>query len=208
MPSWRGSTGRSRRWSGTRRRKFTARLSVFEGNKVEQFTFTDEDSVRRAERVIAETAAPPGERLAADARGVLTCTKVDRKQRRRNPEPPFITSTLQQDASRKLGFSAQKTMSVAQRLYEGIDTGEGSIGPDHLHANGLGHARGRRRERASQRHCRTLRRRERPQPAAAIPHPGTQRPGKRTKPSGRPRRPGLRIPSGRIWTGTNTGSTS
>ena len=113
---------------GHKAQEFTARLSVFEGDKVEQFTFTDEDSVRQAERVIAAAAAAPGERLAADARGVLTCTKVDRKQRRRNPEPPFITSTLQQDASRKLGFSAQKTMSVAQRLYEGVDTGEGSIG--------------------------------------------------------------------------------
>ncbi len=113
---------------GHRAQEFTARLSLFQGDKVEQFTFTDEDSVREAELVIAETAAPPGERLAADARGVLTCTKVDKKQRRRNPQPPFITSTLQQDASRKLGFSAQKTMSVAQRLYEGVDTGDGSIG--------------------------------------------------------------------------------
>ncbi|MCU0589646.1 MAG: type I DNA topoisomerase [Syntrophobacteraceae bacterium] len=50
--------------------------------------------------------------------------KVDRKRRRRNPAPPFITSTLQQDAARKLRFSAKQTMSVAQRLYEGIELGE------------------------------------------------------------------------------------
>ena len=109
-------------------RQFNARLSVFEGTRVEQFTFTDEAGVRAAESAIDAAAAPTGASEDADARGVLTCAKVDRKQRRRNPEPPFITSTLQQDASRKLGFSAQKTMSVAQRLYEGIDTGEGSIG--------------------------------------------------------------------------------
>jgi DNA topoisomerase-1 len=53
---------------------------------------------------------------------------VDRKQRRRNPSPPFTTSTLQQEASRKLGFSASRTMRLAQQLYEGIDIGEGSVG--------------------------------------------------------------------------------
>ena len=105
-----------------------ARLSVFEGTKVEQFTFTDEASARRAVRAIDAAAAPDNAAEISDARGVLTCARVDKKQRRRNPQPPFITSTLQQDASRKLGFSAQKTMSVAQRLYEGIDTGEESIG--------------------------------------------------------------------------------
>ena len=109
-------------------RQFNARLSVFEGTRVEQFTFTDETGVRAAESAIDAAAAPTGASEDADARGVLTCAKVDKKQRRRNPEPPFITSTLQQDASRKLGFSAQKTMSVAQRLYEGIDAGEGAIG--------------------------------------------------------------------------------
>ena len=53
---------------------------------------------------------------------------VDRKQRKRNPAPPFTTSTLQQEAARKLGFSAQKTMRVAQQLYEGVDIGEGQVG--------------------------------------------------------------------------------
>jgi DNA topoisomerase-1 len=56
-------------------------------------------------------------------------SKVERKKRRRNPSPPFITSTLQQEAARKLGFSAKKTMMVAQRLYEGIEIpGEGAVG--------------------------------------------------------------------------------
>ncbi|HEY3515869.1 MAG TPA: DNA topoisomerase I [Gammaproteobacteria bacterium] len=96
---------------------FPARLAVFGGEKVEQFTFTNEGVVRAAEQKIRDTA-----------RGVLTVAKVDKKQRRRNPAAPFTTSTLQQEASRKLGFSAQRTMTVAQRLYEGIDIGEGSVG--------------------------------------------------------------------------------
>ena len=54
---------------------------------------------------------------------------VTRGERRRNPAPPFITSTLQQEAGRKLGFWARKTMTVAQQLYEGIDIGdEGAVG--------------------------------------------------------------------------------
>jgi DNA topoisomerase I len=54
---------------------------------------------------------------------------VTRGERKRNPAPPFITSTLQQDAGRKLGFSAKKTMTVAQQLYEGIEvSGEGPVG--------------------------------------------------------------------------------
>ncbi len=54
---------------------------------------------------------------------------VTRGERRRNPAPPFITSTLQQEAGRKLGFSAKKTMTIAQQLYEGVDVGtEGPVG--------------------------------------------------------------------------------
>ncbi|MCX5895742.1 MAG: type I DNA topoisomerase [Proteobacteria bacterium] len=54
--------------------------------------------------------------------------KIQKKEIKRNPSPPFTTSTLQQEAARKLGFSAKRTMSVAQRLYEGIDTGKGTMG--------------------------------------------------------------------------------
>ncbi|HEX6845065.1 MAG TPA: type I DNA topoisomerase, partial [Actinomycetota bacterium] len=55
--------------------------------------------------------------------------KVEKKERKRSPAPPFTTSTLQQEASRKLGFGARRTMQTAQRLYEGIDLpGEGSVG--------------------------------------------------------------------------------
>ena len=56
-------------------------------------------------------------------------TNVERKERKRSPAPPFTTSTLQQEAARKLGFGARKTMSIAQRLYEGVDLpGEGTVG--------------------------------------------------------------------------------
>src|SRR5690606_26774728 len=96
---------------------FAARLATFKGEKVEQFTFTNEAQVREAEAAIRATA-----------NGSLTVAKVDKKQRRRNPAAPFTTSTLQQEASRKLGFSASRTMTVAQRLYEGVDIGEGSVG--------------------------------------------------------------------------------
>jgi DNA topoisomerase I len=97
--------------------KFPAKLVEYQGGKVEQFTFTGESAAHAAVST-----------LTGAARGLLTVLSVDRKQRRRNPAPPFTTSTLQQEASRKLGFSAQKTMRVAQQLYEGVDIGEGAVG--------------------------------------------------------------------------------
>ena len=61
--------------------------------------------------------------------GRFRVAKITKTERKRNPAPPFTTSTLQQEASRKLGFSAKKTMSTAQKLYEGIDIGaEGTVG--------------------------------------------------------------------------------
>jgi DNA topoisomerase-1 len=62
-------------------------------------------------------------------RATYRVRQVERKQRKRSPAPPFTTSTLQQEAARKLGFGARRTMQTAQRLYEGIDIpGEGSVG--------------------------------------------------------------------------------
>jgi DNA topoisomerase I len=64
--------------------------------------------------------------LLADMEGAgYTIGKIKRGERRRNPSPPFITSTLQQEASRRLGYTARRTMALAQQLYEGIDIGEG-----------------------------------------------------------------------------------
>ncbi|MDH3646415.1 MAG: DNA topoisomerase I [Gammaproteobacteria bacterium] len=97
--------------------KFKARLAEFDGSKVEQFTIGDESHARRVESTINDTA-----------KGKLLVAKVAKKQRRRNPTAPFTTSTMQQEASRKLGFGAQRTMRTAQKLYEGLDTGSGPVG--------------------------------------------------------------------------------
>ena len=58
----------------------------------------------------------------------FTVTSVEAKPARRNPPPPFTTSTLQQEASRKLGFGATRTMKLAQKLYEGVDIGGETVG--------------------------------------------------------------------------------
>ena len=97
---------------------FVSRLVRYRGEKVEQFSFEIEDSAREVEKTILD---------AAD--GKLTAVSVEKKKRKRNPAAPFTTSTLQQEASRKLGFNTQWTMRVAQRLYEGIELAdEGNVG--------------------------------------------------------------------------------
>jgi DNA topoisomerase-1 len=96
---------------------FKAKLTHFEGKKLNQFSFTDEASAENAKRTLLD---------AAD--GKLLVAKLEKKQQKRNPAPPFITSTLQQEASRKLGFTTKRTMMVAQQLYEGIDIGGETAG--------------------------------------------------------------------------------
>jgi len=97
---------------------FASRLVSYAGDKVEQFSFENEAQAREVEKTI----------LAA-ADGKLVTQTVTKRQRRRNPAAPFTTSTLQQEASRKLGFNTQWTMRVAQKLYEGIELpGEGNVG--------------------------------------------------------------------------------
>src|SRR5262249_26022173 len=123
--------------------RFPLKLVEFGGRKVEQFTFTNEASARAADaalRAASGSGAPPAapaanaegaeaaQAAAAAASGQLRGPGLDREERRRNPAPPFTTSTLQQEASRKLGFSAQRTMRTAQQLYEGVDIGEGNVG--------------------------------------------------------------------------------
>ncbi|WP_024325912.1 DNA topoisomerase I [Thioalkalivibrio sp. AKL19] len=96
---------------------FTARLTHLDGNKLDQFDLNSADLAHDAQK-----------RLTDAAGGELKVAKVEKKQRRRNPAAPFTTSTLQQEASRKLGFTASRTMRTAQQLYEGIDLGSGAIG--------------------------------------------------------------------------------
>ncbi len=97
---------------------FSARLTRLNGKKFEQFDLTNE-----ADAMAARTA------LKEAAHGRLTVSEVASKERKRRPAAPFTTSTLQQEAARKLGFSTSRTMKVAQGLYEGVSLGdEGNVG--------------------------------------------------------------------------------
>ena len=99
------------------KQEFAAKLSHLKGNKLSQFSINNEKKARDAEQALNDAAE-----------GKLIVKKVDKKKRKRNPTAPFTTSTLQQEASRKLGFTAKKTMSIAQQLYEGIDLGGETVG--------------------------------------------------------------------------------
>ena len=99
------------------RQGFEAKLIRLHGEKVEQFSITDGERARAVQQ-----------QLEAAANGQLTVAKVEKSRRKRNPAAPFTTSTLQQEASRKLGFTTQRTMRIAQQLYEGIDIGGGAVG--------------------------------------------------------------------------------
>src|SRR3954447_15993736 len=93
---------------------FTARLTHLDGKKLDRFDLKTEADAHRAVQAIR----------ARD----LAVAEVEKKQVGRNPAPPFSTSTLQQEASRKLGFSADRTMKTAQRLFEGVDIGGETVG--------------------------------------------------------------------------------
>ena len=96
---------------------FTGKLIQFNEEKLKQFSI-DSGAKANATRT----------RLVQESGGFLIVANVEKKTRRRQPAPPFITSTLQQEGVRKLGFSAQKVMRTAQQLYEGIDVGDGAVG--------------------------------------------------------------------------------
>ena len=97
--------------------QFRARLTHLDGAKLEQFSLPNEEQAVRAR-----------DELLAAAEGRLLVLKVEEKERKRNPAAPFTTSTLQQEAARKLGFTTKRTMAIAQQLYEGIDLGGESVG--------------------------------------------------------------------------------
>ena len=91
-----------------------ANLTHLDGEKLQKFTLNSEEKAKNA--------------LQALEKGDYSVKSVTKKQTKRRPSPPFITSTLQQEASRKLGFSAKQTMQTAQRLYEGLDIGGETVG--------------------------------------------------------------------------------
>jgi len=100
--------------STEKKERFQAKLSQIEGKKLEKFTLSEK----------GQTDA-----LLAQLKGQhFAVAKTEEKQVSRNPQPPFITSTLQQEAARKLGFGASQTMRIAQKLYEGLDLGGETVG--------------------------------------------------------------------------------
>jgi len=93
---------------------FLAKLNFLNGKKLEKFDLPNEEIAKAAAQTIEKSTFTVGD--------------IEKKQVKRNPAAPFTTSTLQQEASRKLGFSPKKTMQLAQRLYEGVDIGGETIG--------------------------------------------------------------------------------
>lgn len=93
---------------------FSSKLTHFNGKKLQKFDLNNALAAQNAQAQISQAAFTIGE--------------IERKQIKRNPAPAFTTSTLQQEASRKLGFSTKKTMQIAQGLYEGVDVGGETVG--------------------------------------------------------------------------------
>ena len=96
---------------------FSSKLIQLNGEKVSQFTVINNN----------QQSDIVGKLILASA-GKTTVSRVEKKQRKRSPAAPFTTSTLQQEAVRKLGFTTSRAMRIAQQLYEGIDVGSGTVG--------------------------------------------------------------------------------
>lgn len=96
---------------------FAAKLVEYNNEKIKQFTVTNAEQAKAIEKT-----------LIANSNGKLIVDTINKTQRKRNPTAPFTTSTLQQEAVRKLGFTAQRAMRIAQQLYEGVDIGDGAVG--------------------------------------------------------------------------------
>ena len=96
---------------------FTAKLTQFKGEKLTQFSVTNDAQHKGI-----------SEFLTKHAKGKATVVNIERKRKTRSPAPPFTTSTLQQEAVRKLGFSTDRAMKIAQQLYEGVNIGSGPVG--------------------------------------------------------------------------------
>ena len=94
--------------------KFSARLTHFKEKKLEKFDLNTAEKAETAANVVRS--------------GQFTVTKIEKKSKQRRPYPPFTTSTMQQDASRRLYFSARQTMDIAQKLYEGTEIDGETVG--------------------------------------------------------------------------------
>jgi DNA topoisomerase-1 len=105
--------------------KITATLTP----KTEHFPF-DAELRQKGDAKLELKSEADANAVLRDLQGATYIVEsVEKRQRKRTPPPPFITSTLQQEASRKLGFSAKRTMQIAQQLYEGVELGdEGAVG--------------------------------------------------------------------------------
>jgi DNA topoisomerase-1 len=99
---------------GSKNDPFTAKVTHINGQKLEKFSIIDEKTATEFVNQLKQKK--------------FHVASIEKKQQRRNPAAPFITSSLQQEAARKLGFSAKKTMQIAQKLYEGIDLGGETVG--------------------------------------------------------------------------------
>ncbi|MCF6301242.1 MAG: type I DNA topoisomerase [Proteobacteria bacterium] len=97
--------------------KFESNLNIYAGDKLKKFDINND---AQTQKILQE--------LRKQAGAKLLVTEMTQKQRKRKPAPPFITSTLQQEASRKIGYTARKTMQIAQQLYEGIEVNGQSQG--------------------------------------------------------------------------------
>ena len=107
---------------------FTARLVELDGKKIDKLSLANADDAQRA--------------VAAIRAGRFSVGDVEKKPVKRHPWPPFITSTLQQEAARKLGFAAARTMKIAQSLYEGVNLGGETTGLiTYMRTDGTTHGR-------------------------------------------------------------------
>ena len=100
---------------GKAKKDLNTKLTVAEGKKLEKFSIPNEVEARKLENKIKKITS-------------FSVKSIEKKIQKRTPPPPFTTSTLQQEASRKLGFSTKKTMQLAQKLYEGVDIGSETVG--------------------------------------------------------------------------------